>query len=209
MRVRVKICGITSIEDALACVDAGADALGFLFHDKSRRFVSPERVRSIVDALPPFVTTVGVFVDAKPETVREIAHIAGIAVAQFHGDESAEACDAAGLPYVKTIPVCGVLDARRVEAGYPRASAILLDTAIGAERGGTGMSFDWELWPRESRRRLLLAGGLTVANVAGAIAATHPYAVDVCTGVESAPGRKDVGKVRAFIAEVARASEGR
>jgi len=208
MRVRVKICGITRIEDALACVDAGADALGFVFHEKSARFVTPERARSIVAALPPFVTTVGVFLDAETETVCEIARIAGIEVAQFHGDEPAEACDAVGMPYVKTIPVCASFDAGALDLAFPRASGILLDTAVGAQRGGTGTAFDWRLWPKESHRRLILAGGLGPANVARAIEVTKPYAVDVCTGVESTPGKKDADKVRAFIAEVARASEG-
>src|SRR5262245_8779731 len=121
MRVRVKICGITRIEDALACVDAGADALGFVFHDKSSRFVTPEHARTIVAALPPYVTTVGVFLDAKTETVRETARIAGIAIAQFHGDESADVCDAAGLPYVKSLPVRTSLDADGVDCRFPRA----------------------------------------------------------------------------------------
>ena len=208
MRVRVKICGITRIEDALACVDAGADALGFVFYAKSARCVTAERARSIVSVLPPFVTTVGVFVDAKPEEVRELARTTGITLAQFHGDESAEVCDGAGLSYVKTIPVCGQLDTRTLDTAFPRASGLLLDTVHGGQRGGTGKAFDWRLWPRDSRRRLILAGGLTPANVAAAIAATGAFAVDVCTGVESAPGVKDVAKVRAFIAEVARASEG-
>ena len=205
MRVRVKICGITRMEDALASVDAGADALGFMFHEKSARFVTPSRARSIISMLPPFVTPVGVFVDTPPDVVRAVARETGIAVAQLHGDESAEAGDACGLPYVKAISVCGPVDAVKLERDFPRASAVLLDHA----RGGTGTTFDWRHWPSAKNVRLILAGGLTVDNVAAAIAATRPFAVDVSTGVEAAPGIKDASKVRAFIAEVARASQGR
>jgi len=206
MRVRAKICGITRVVDARAAVDAGCDALGFNFHRDSPRFVTPAHAKEIVASIPPFVTCVGLFVDTTPDEARRAAIEAGVDVLQFHGDESDDRCAAAGFPFIKAVNVSNASDVDALAGRYPHAAAVLLDAAAPGARGGSGTTFDWSLWPRSFTQPLILAGGLTPANVADAIARTRPYAVDVCSGVEGeTKGRKDPAKLIAFMREVRRA----
>lgn len=201
MRTRVKICGITSAADALAAVDAGADALGFMFYPASKRYVVPDVVAAFVSDLPPFVIKVGVFVDALEEDVRRIARACGLDALQFHGAETPAYCQQFGpTPVIKAFRMAdqGSLTALPSFA----VSAWLLDSHVAGELGGTGERFNWDLavQARSLGRPIILAGGLTPENVAEAVRQVTPYAVDVSSGVESGPGRKDPAKLRAFIA---------
>jgi len=207
MRVRTKICGITRIEDARAAVGAGADALGFVFHRPSARYLSPSAAQSIIRELPPFVTPVGLFVDASAQEIEAAIDVAKVTVLQFHGEETAADCEAFGRPYIKAVRVAPGVDVDCFRASHPRACALLLDTYVEGQSGGTGRTFDWSLWPKHCAVPMILAGGLTVENVAQAIAATHPYAVDVSGGVETGRrGIKDPQRIREFIDEVTRGS---
>jgi phosphoribosylanthranilate isomerase len=209
MRVRAKICGITRLADAQAAVVAGCDAIGFNFYRQSPRCVSPQQARAIVEALPPFVTCVGLFVDCDPMEVREAASAAGVGLLQFHGDETDSQCATLGFPYIKAVRVSGPIDAVGLERRFPRASALLFDSSSLGQAGGTGQSFDWTWWPGSSSKPLILAGGLTPNNVAEAIDRTRPFAVDVSSGVEGATkGVKDVAKLQQFMIEVQRAQRG-
>ncbi len=206
MRVRAKICGITRLADAQAAVAAGCDALGFNFYEPSPRFVAPEQAGAIIAALPPFVTCVGLFVDANTDEVRRIASIAGVGMLQFNGEETDSDCAAAGYPFIKSVRVSGPIDADALVQLYPRATALLLDSGTAAVPGGTGKTFDWSWWPNASPIPLILAGGLTSNNVAEGIRRTRPFAVDVSSGVEGAQkGAKDAEKIRQFMIEVQRA----
>jgi phosphoribosylanthranilate isomerase len=202
--VRVKVCGITNTADALAAVGAGADALGFNFYTRSPRYIVPEDARRIIAELPPTVLCVGVFVNEdSAATVARVAGESGVSAVQLHGDESPEYCASlGGHEVIKALRV-GKDYAPEEAARYP-ARSILLDAYNAQARGGTGETFDWTLArrTRELVAQLYLAGGLSPENVAGAITAVAPYAVDVCSGVELAPGRKDAVRVRAFIAAV-------
>ena len=199
--VFVKICGITNSEDARAALNAGADALGFNFYPRSARFIAPASARRIISELPPAVMAVGVFVnESGPEDVARIADAAGVGAVQLHGDESPSYC--------RSLKDRFVIKALRVGPGFApesaleyEADAILLDAFDRAARGGTGHVIDWQLARRASMLvpKLFLAGGLTLENVALAIEAARPYAVDACSGLERAPGRKDAERVRAFI----------
>src|SRR5207237_713503 len=198
--VKVKICGNVTLKDTMAAVEAGADAVGFVFYAKSPRFVSPKAVAAIVSHLPPLVTPVGLFVNEKPDVVRQIASDCGIHLVQLHGDESPQYCDDLRLPVLKAIRV----RAREYVAHLSsyRVMGILLDAYVEDVIGGTGITFDWNL-ADEARAwggPIVLAGGLTPENVAEAVSRVRPYAVDVSSGVETAPGVKDHAKVRAFIA---------
>ncbi|MCY4060359.1 MAG: phosphoribosylanthranilate isomerase [Gammaproteobacteria bacterium] len=204
-RTRVKICGVTTPTDARAAADAGADAVGINFHPPSPRSVGPLMAAEIATALPPFVAVVGVFVDPDADRVRRILDRVRLDGLQFSGDESAEFCRAFGLPYIKMAGMAPDFDFAAFEARYPDAQAFLLDTHDDDLAGGTGRSFDWSTWP-DSEHRLILAGGLDPDNVAAAIAATQPYAVDVASGVEGdVKGRKDATLVRRFVEEARRA----
>lgn len=198
-RVRVKICGITRTEDARAAVAAGADALGFVFYPPSPRFVAPAVASAIVRALPPFVASVGLFVDATEAEVRAVLEVVPLTLLQFHGDETDDFCARFGRPWIKALAVCPDRDVVADMACHPRASGILLDAWHPDLKGGTGQRFEWARFPRDVARPLILAGGLTPANVAEAIAATHPYAVDVSGGVEVAKGIKDAALIKAFV----------
>ncbi len=207
----IKVCGITNLADARAAVKAGASALGFNFYRRSPRYVAPEVAREIGLELPPRVLRVGVFVNEDtPATVERIAEASGVEAVQLHGDESADYCHAlAGQRQViKALRVSAAFKPEEV-AAYPVA-AILLDAYSPALRGGTGHTFDWEQARRARAHAacLYLAGGLTAANVPAAIREVQPYAVDVCSGVESAPGRKDTTLLHAFAAAVLAADEG-
>lgn len=197
--VRIKICGITSVADGLAAMQAGAHAIGLVFYAKSPRAVTLQQAQEIAAAVGPFVTVVGLFVDAAPEFVREAAAIAGLQLLQFHGEESRDYCEQFQRPYLKAIRMRADLDVRAAIDEYPSASGILLDAYRPGVPGGTGETFDWQRVPAESPRPLVLAGGLTPANVAAAIQATGVYGVDVSGGVESAPGKKDKEKIDQFI----------
>lgn len=205
-RVRVKICGITRLEDALAAVAAGADALGFVFYRPSPRHIEPAAAAAIVRALPPFVTTVGLFVDAGEDEVRAVLDTVPLALLQFHGDESDAFCARFGRPWIKALPVQAGSDVAALIAQHPGACGVLLDAWHPRLKGGTGARFDWTLFPKGSGKPLVLAGGLAPGNVAEAVRATSPYAVDVSGGVEAvAPdgsarkGIKDAGLIKAFI----------
>ena len=202
MHIRVKICGVTNLPDALAAVEAGADALGFVFYEKSPRFVAPEAAAAIIRQLPPFVAKVGLFVNAPRELVHETIAACGLDTLQFHGAEPPAYCRAFTLPAFKAFRVQG----RGFLAELPSfdTAAWLLDAGVPGQYGGTGSRFDWTLAVEAGRlgKPIILAGGLTPANVQEAIRQTLPYAVDVSSGVESAPGRKDPKKIRDFIAAV-------
>jgi phosphoribosylanthranilate isomerase len=198
---RVKVCGITNLEDALAALEAGAELLGFNFYARSPRYVTPAEARRVVERLPEGVECVGVFVnEAAPAEVERVAREAGVGAVQLHGDESAEFCGA--LRGFKTIKALRVAPDFKVEdaAAYP-TDAVLLDAYVAGVWGGTGHTFDWALArrTREAVPRLFLAGGLKPENVAEAVAAVRPYAVDVCSGVETAPGRKSLPLMRRFV----------
>lgn len=196
--VRVKICGITNLEDARLAVEAGADALGFIFVEGTPRFVTPERAAAIVSALPPFVTPVGVFWDHPPGHVKAVARACGLRALQFHGEEPPEALADYGMPVIKTIKVEHSRDLDQMN-GY-RVAAFLLDSPARWSEGETRQPIQWEL-AREAapRGRIILSAGLTPDTVAQAIRVAHPYGVDVNSGVEAMPGKKDPEKVRRFI----------
>jgi len=198
MRVRVKICGITRVEDGLAAAAAGADAIGMVFADSPRR-VTPEQGRAIVTALPPFIKVVGLFVNAPAAQVREALGQVPLDLIQFHGAETPEDCRQYGRPYIKAIRMAPGVDVLTEAGRFTDASGILLDGYDPRAAGGTGTTFDWTRVPRELGRPLILAGGLTPANVAEAIRVVHPYAVDVSSGVEQDKGIKDAAKIAAFI----------
>ncbi|WP_405118490.1 phosphoribosylanthranilate isomerase [Pseudomonas leptonychotis] len=200
--VRSKICGITRVEDALAAVEAGADAIGLVFYAKSPRAVTVQQARSIINAMPPFVTTVGLFVDASRCELGEILDAVSLDLLQFHGDESPESCEGYHRPYIKALRVKPGDDIAAQVALYKNASGVLLDTYVPGIPGGTGEAFDWELVPEGLSKPIILAGGLTAENVAQAVARVRPYAVDVSGGVEAAKGIKDAQKIRAFMQAV-------
>jgi|LGOV01.1.fsa_nt_gb phosphoribosylanthranilate isomerase len=195
---RVKICGITSVEDGLHAARCGADALGLVFYAKSPRCVTAEQARRIVAALPPLVTTVGLFVNQPAQEITDIARFCGLDVLQLHGDETPEQCQ---LPPWRVIKALRVRDEQSLAdfAAY-RVNGMLLDAWQADSYGGTGHSFNWKLAVQAAQQRqIILAGGLTPANVAEAVKTVRPYAVDVSSGVESAPGCKDPDLVAAFI----------
>lgn len=200
--VRSKICGITRVEDALVAAEAGADAIGLVFYDRSPRAVSVQQARAIIAALPPFVTTVGLFVNASRCEIGEILDAVPLDLLQFHGDETSAQCEGHGRPYIKALRVRPGEDIATCCAEYNQASGILLDTYVPGVPGGTGEAFDWSLVPADLGKPVILAGGLTADNVRAAIAQVSPYAVDVSGGVEASKGVKDAEKIRAFIREV-------
>ena len=201
MSVKVKICGITHKDDALAAVDAGADALGFMFYELSPRYLLLKAARTIILRVPPFITKVGVFVDPSEETVRRAVEECGLDCIQFHGGESPEFCERF-LP-IKVIKAFRIRDAASV-LGLPayRTDAWLLDSYVPDTLGGTGVQFNWALALNAKQHGVpvILAGGLTADNVASAVQEADPYAVDVSSGVESVPGRKDPAEMRRFVA---------
>lgn len=195
--VKVKICGITNIEDALAAVDYGADVLGFIFFDKSPRYIAPEKAKEIISSLPPFVTTAGVFVNEGPARIKEIMGTSGLNILQLHGEETPDACEV-WHRVIKAFRVRDFTDLKPFES-Y-RVSAFLLDTYTPESFGGTGQTFNWDIAVEAKRfGRIVLSGGLNPDNVEKAIRWVNPYAVDVCSGIEKGKGKKDLGKMRAFI----------
>lgn len=203
-RVRVKICGVRTLEEAEAAVAAGADALGFNFWPRSPRYVAQAEASVIARRLSPLVSLVGVFVNEERERITETAERVGLHAIQLHGDEPPSFCEGfAGLRVIKALRVAGGFDCRDLEK-YA-ADMILLDAGVKGSYGGTGHRFDWRTAIEAKRYApLMLAGGLRVDNVAEAMTAVRPAAIDVCSGVEAEPGRKDLGRVREFMNEVAR-----
>ena len=197
--VRAKICGITNREDALCAVDYGADALGFIFYKKSPRYIAPEKAAEIVFDLPPFVTSVGVFVNASERHVDVAVKLAGLRAIQLHGDEPPEACLGHAVPVIRALRVGSDFDAQTMQSHL--VNTFLLDTARAGSYGGTGEVFDWAK-AREAKAygRIILSGGLNPDNVREAIEQVAPYAVDTSSGVEAEPGKKDPKKVRDFLA---------
>lgn len=198
-RARVKICGITSVDDARAVIAAGADALGLVFYSASPRAVTIEQAREIALAAGPFIVVTGLFVDADPTFIAAVLAQVPLQLLQFHGDEMPSYCESFQRPYMKAIRMRPQLDVDSAIAVYPNASGILLDAYRPGVPGGTGETFDWARVPQASAKPLVLAGGLTPDNVADAINATRVYGVDVSGGVESAPGKKDYEKITSFI----------
>ena len=198
---RIKICGITSPEDALLCVDAGADALGLNFYPPSPRYITVSRAREIVAAVPPFVFLVGLFVDEDLSEVQRIMDETGLHIAQFHGSESPEVLERYGRPAIKAFRIQRAEDLKPMK-DFP-AATFLLDTYYKGLPGGTGETFDWDLAQGAAREnRIILAGGLTPENVADAIRLVRPFAVDVASGVEPSPGKKDPSLVHRFVEAV-------
>ena len=197
--VRSKICGITRVEDALAAAEAGADAIGLVFYPKSPRAVSIAQARAIISALPPFITTVGLFVNASRCELNETLDAVPLDVLQFHGDETPADCEGFHRPWYKALRVKPGEDIRLQVDRYGGASAILLDTFVAGTPGGTGEVFDWSLIPADLSKPLILAGGLTCQNIQQALSEVRPFAVDVSGGVELSKGVKDVESVREFV----------
>jgi phosphoribosylanthranilate isomerase len=201
--MKVKVCGITSYEDAVMVLDQGVDAMGFNFFPRSPRYIRPEDACSIIRRIPPFAVTVGLFVNVSdPNQVSSVARVAGVQVLQLHGDETPEYCQKlSDWPLIKALRIDSSGVSRNLEE-YP-VRAFLLDAKDDVLFGGTGRSFDWRLASEIKRiRPMLLAGGLRPDNVREAIRIVAPYGVDVCSGVESAPGKKDAGKLKEFMNEV-------
>ena len=201
-RTRIKICGITRPEDALLAARSGADAIGLVFYDRSPRTVSIEQAREITAALPPFIMAVGLFVDADRDQLDSVLAQVPLGILQFHGDESPESCQLPGMPYIKALRVRPDLDIGIEARRYASACGLLLDSYQDGVPGGTGQSFNWADVPAGLKKPIILAGGLTAANVAKAIQTVRPYAVDVSSGVEAGKGIKDPVRVRQFIAAV-------
>lgn len=206
MAVRVKICGITRLQDARAAVESGADALGFVFYEKSPRHVSAAQAAALCASLPPFVTTVGLFVDAEPDFVAAVLAQVPLDLLQFHGDESPGYCGAFGRPYIKAVRVRHDTDLLECAADFAAARGLLLDAWVPGIPGGTGERFDWRLIPPQLPKPVVLSGGLGPGNVADAVRQVRPWAVDVSSGVEAAKGIKDPDLVAQFIQKAKEAS---
>jgi phosphoribosylanthranilate isomerase len=204
MRTRVKICGITRVEDALAAAAHGADAIGLIFYRPSPRCVTVEQARQVVAATPPFVSTVAVLVNPTGEEVEAVIRECGVTLLQFHGDEPPEFCAGFSRPYIKAARIRPELDLIKYLSPHAGAQAWMLDSFHGDLWGGTGGSFDWGLVPRDAAKPIILSGGLTPGNVADAVRRVRPYAVDVSTGVEVSKGIKDAAKIAAFIGALRR-----
>lgn len=203
MRTRIKICAMTRVADALLAAELGVDAIGLIFYAPSSRFVSIAQALQIINALPAFVTAVGVFVNASPEYIHPILAQVPLGLLQFHGQETAEECRSYGRPYIKAVSMQPAVNLKQIAETYSDAKALLLDTHKTAQPGGTGETFDWALVPKNFSMPLILAGGLTPENVACAIAQVRPYAVDVVSGVEVEKGLKSAEKMRRFVQAVA------
>ena len=203
--IKIKICGITSLDDALAAAAAGADALGFNFYKKSPRCIEPQKAAEIIEQLPPFIVPVGIFVNEREDRIREILASTGIQAVQFHGDESPEFCQRFGGRVIKAFQVKDKESLQNM--AHYRVGAFLLDSYRDGVRGGTGVAFDWHLAVvAKTFGKVILAGGLTPENVAEAVKLVQPYGVDVAGGVEKEKGVKDHAKLKKFITEVRRAS---
>ena len=204
---RIKICGITRVEDALAAARSGADAIGLVFYERSPRHASIAQAKQLADALPPFVTVVGLFVNAEASFVRKVLANVPLDLLQFHGDETPEYCAQFNKPFLKAIRVKAGVDLLQCAADFRSAQGLLLDAHVEGIPGGTGSAFDWALIPGHLPLPVILSGGLNAQNIAAAIGQVRPYAVDVSSGVESGgvdagKGIKDAAQIAAFINEV-------
>lgn len=198
--VKVKICGLTRMQDVQAAVAAGADALGFVFTPRSRRALQPEAALALVRQVPAFVARVGLFMDQDEAEVRRVLERVPLNLLQFHGQEEAAFCSSFGLPYIKALAMGSAPSLARAEQAYADASGLLLDSHVAGQAGGTGQTFDWAEIPALDLP-LILAGGLTPANVRQAVRRVRPWAVDVSSGVEDAPGVKNIESMKTFINE--------
>lgn len=201
---RIKICGITRVEDALAASANGTDAIGLVFYENSPRHVSIAQAQQLADVLPPFVSIVGLFVNAEAAFVRETLAEMSLDLLQFHGDETPEYCAQFERAYLKAIRVKPGVDLLQCASDFRSAKGLLLDAHVEGVPGGTGTAFDWTLIPEQLPLPVILSGGLDAENVAAAIRQVRPYAVDVSSGVEASKGIKDAAKLAAFISEVKR-----
>jgi len=206
-RTRVKICGITQISDAIAAVNAGADALGFVFYEPSPRCVSTDKVKEIINAIPPFINKVALFVNANSDYISSVLEQVNIDTIQFHGDETEAFCRSFNMPYIKAIRVQETTDIQKVSNEFSSASGLLVDAYDSSQYGGTGKSFNWDLLPSTCSLPLILAGGLKADNICQAIQTTNVYAVDVSSGVEESKGVKDHALIKQFMHEVKRADD--
>ncbi|NUE66573.1 phosphoribosylanthranilate isomerase [Snodgrassella sp. ESL0253] len=202
MKIRSKICGMTRVEDALLAARLGVDAIGLIFFAGSKRHVTLQQAQAIVRAVPPFVTVVGLFVNASAAEVQEVLAHVPLDALQFHGDEGAEFCRQFQRPYIKAIRVCNTGDIEAAIATYTDARALLFDAAVAGQYGGTGQTFDWQILPRQLNRPWILSGGLKPENIASAIRQSHAQAVDVSSGVEITAGIKDGQKMQALMAAI-------
>jgi len=196
--IYIKICGITEVDDAVKIAELGVNALGFIFYLKSRRYISPDKAKEIIKHLPPFINTVGVFVNEKKESVIDVLNRCPIDILQFHGDETPEYCGQFNKRFIKAF---------RVNKGFSfdvflkfPASAFLLDSLVTGEYGGTGVVFDWDIAVKAKKYgKIILSGGLNQENLSSAVAKVNPYGVDISSGVEIEPGKKDIGKVKEIV----------
>ena len=202
MRVRIKICGMTRSEDAAAAAALGVDAIGLVFYAKSPRNIGIERAQALVAGLTPFVTVTALFLDPEAELVHEVMGRTRIELLQFHGVEPPEFCRSFGRPYIKAVPMGSQVDLHEYARRHSQAAALLLDSHVAGQKGGTGKSFDWSTIEKPDGLPLILAGGLKPENVAVAVRQVRPYGVDVSSGVESAPVVKDRDKMQVFVREV-------
>ncbi|MBL4743389.1 MAG: phosphoribosylanthranilate isomerase [Cycloclasticus sp.] len=207
LRARVKICGITQVDDALAAVDNGVDALGFVFYDISPRCIDIANANKIINKLPPFINKVALFVNPDSEDVSRVLNATNIDLLQFHGDEDEAFCSSFNMPYLKAIRMRGTIDLNKTVKAFSSASGLLLDAFDSAQYGGTGQTFDWELVPKQCDLPIILAGGLNENNIYDAIKNTNSYAVDVSSGVEKSKGIKDHLRIKQFMHEVKRANK--
>ncbi|MCF6807062.1 phosphoribosylanthranilate isomerase [Thiotrichales bacterium 19S9-12] len=198
--VRVKICGITNLDDALFAAKCGADALGFIFYKKSKRFIEPLDAKKIIQNLPPFIQSVGLFVNQSKDEVNQVLDQVPLNLSQFHGNETNDFCLSFKRPFIKAIHLKEQQDFSDACNYFPNAQALLLDHREGSEYGGTGNRFDWSLIPDKRNKPIILAGGLNTKNITTAIEKINPDAVDVSSGIEKIPGIKDLNLVRKFIA---------
>lgn len=203
-RTRIKICGLRNIDDAIVAVEAGADAIGLVFHKPSPRYIAPLEAIQLRASLPAFVSVTALFLNEDRSWIAEIIDLLKPDILQFHGSESPLECEHWGRPYIKAIPMGSVADATAYAARFERAQGFLMDSNVAGRQGGSGDTFDWTMIPSSFPHPLILAGGLTPDNVAAAVKQVHPYAVDVSSGVESARGIKDSGLIRQFCNEVKR-----
>ncbi len=206
MRTRIKFCGMTRVDDALAAARLGADAIGLIFAPGSPRRIAADGADSIARAMPPFVTRVGLFLDQPADEVARTVDAVALDLLQFHGREDAAFCRMFGKPYIKVVPMLDVDDVAAFAAGYPDAAGFLLDSHRAGAAGGTGQTFDWSRAVAALERPILLAGGLNPHNVHAAVTRVKPWAVDASSGIESSPGIKDHARMQAFIDEVHRGS---
>ncbi len=204
---RIKICGITRTEDALLSEQLGVDALGFVFCKASKRFIEPSDAKAIIDQVAPFITRVGLFLNADQSEVEQVLKLLPGLVPQFHGTESAQQCEQFGVPYLKAIGLGAGMPSLESLLEYKNAMAFLFDSNEPGQLGGTGHAFDWQTLDKNVGKPIILAGGLGVHNVADAMAQIKPYAVDVSSGVEASKGIKDASALKAFVSAVRKADQ--